>query len=173
MRLFDSFSLKENLVVVSWLPEVLFAVHELDKTIPLCFSHYPLVPGSFLKNIFLRINFHGNKLDNGHQIFYFLNKYNRTDFNKYTIENKTGDDFEHLATAPISGELLSMLQSVHGMVCCDMRFAGKKLVELYHKKGIRVALYSAKTESDIKKSFVKIKADLLLSDNPDLCFMQG
>jgi glycerophosphoryl diester phosphodiesterase len=173
LRLFDSFSLKENLVIVSWLPEVLFAVHNLDKTIPLCFSHYPLVPGSILKNIFLRMSFRGKKIVGGHGIFFPLNAYNKTELDKYNTENKPGDDFEHLAAAPICGELSDVLQSVHGMVCFDIKLASRKLVELYYKKGIRVVLYSAKTDEDVRKSFVKIKADFLLSDNPDLCFING
>jgi glycerophosphoryl diester phosphodiesterase len=173
LRLFDSFSLKENLVVVSWLPEVLFAVHELDKTIPLCFSHYPLVSGAFLKNGFLRLRYLRNKIsDNGHDVFYPIDAYNKTELDRYTVENKPGDDYEHLAIAPIQGQLLEVLQSVKGMVCCDKRFTSKRLVERYHKKGIRAIVYSAETKAEGEDLFNKAKPDFILSNTAELCAIE-
>ncbi len=169
LRLFDSFSLTENLVIVSWLPEVLFAVHALDQTISLCFSHYPLVPGAFLKNIFLQTQFRRTKLVHGHRAFFPHNDYNKTDLNRYYTENKAGDDYEHLATAPITGDLLTMLQAVNGMVCCDMRLTNRKLVTLYHELGIKVAVYSARNEDEIETYHNQIDVDLILSDNHELC----
>jgi glycerophosphoryl diester phosphodiesterase len=170
LRLFDSFSLKENLVVVSWLPEVLFAIHALDKTIPLCFSHCPLVPGSFLKNAYLRLKYlQGRKSVGGHNVFYPVNAYNKSDLNRYADENAPGDDYEHLVSAPLHGELLTVLQSVHGMVCCDIRLTNRKLVKLYHEQGIQVAVYSAKEYGEISKCFEQIGVDYILSDNNELC----
>ncbi len=169
LRLFDSFSLTENLVIVSWLPEVLFAVHELNKTIALCFSHYPLIPGSFLRSAVLRSKFNRTKTIYGHQIFFPHNAYNKTDLNRYFTENKAGDDYEHLATAPVRGELLAMLQTVNGMVCCDMRLTSRKLVQLYHEQGIQVAVYSAKHQREIEQYINKIGVDVILSDNNELC----
>lgn len=159
-----------NVVIVSWLPEVLFAFHKLDKSLPLCFSHYPLVPGEFLKNTFLRLKYiHEVEKVGKHRVFYPVNKYNKTDLDKYAVENKPGDDYEHLVTAPISGELLEVLQSVNSMVCCDIRLTNRKLMKVYHALGIKVAVYSIRHEREIRECFDQIGVDFILSDNHELC----
>lgn len=170
-RLITETHVQGNAVIVSWLPEVLFAFHKLDKNLPLCFSHYPLVPGEFLKNTFLLLKYRrGVKKVGKHRVFYPVNSFNKTDLDRYAVENKPGDDYEHLVTAPISGELLEVLQSVKGMVCCDVRLTNRTLVELYHAAGIKVAVYSIRHEREIRECFDKIGVDCILSDNHELCF---
>jgi len=172
IRLFDSFSLKENLVVVSWLPEVLFAVHELDETIPLCFSHYPLVHGKYVKNTLLKWRFAKQqkiKIHEAHSVHYVTDGYNKTDLQACRNENKPGDDYEHLVTAPLKGKLLDVLKKSRGMVCCEMRFTGEKLIEVYHHHKIQVMVYSVKTAEQLERFRGKIKVDYVLSDNSAFC----
>ena len=170
--LFRQYGFLNNLIVVSWLPQVLFAIHAIDPTIPLCFSHYPLVPGAYIKNKFLRILVAGEqfresrKKSSTHKIHCFVDAYNLPDLE---TRDTAGNDYAHIVTSHVQNSLQKILRESQGMVCCDYRFVNKNLVDIYHREGIKMMVYSVNSSKLIDTYASKMKVDFILTDKPFLC----
>lgn len=158
-------NLLDNIVIVSWLPEVLFCVNTILPSIQLCFSFYP-VCNSFAS----RINFINAKLksslsiDNKFRNTFLFNKYN----NDNGVTNKYGFDFEHFVSFPFTGMLLKVLQSVNGVVCVNYKLPSQRFIEQLQKHNLQICLYSINTERDLRKYSIKFQPDIVLTDNASL-----
>lgn len=159
------FNLLENMVIVSWLPEVLFCVNTILPSMQLCFSFYP-VCNSFAS----QINFINAKLKSSLSIdkkfrnTFLFNNYN----NDNGVTNKYGFDFEHFVSLPFTRKLLDVLQSVNGIVCVNYKLPSQHFIEQLQKQNLQICLYSINTEKDLRRYHAKFHPDIVLTDNASL-----
>jgi hypothetical protein len=173
-------SILHHSVIVSWLPEVLFAFHRIDSSLPLCFSH------NFIQN---RVRFFIEKLFIGTKPFkqfigVILKPFNREyanfilntdvyfeDYNRFEFPESFGlvraHDSEHTLCSPVSGRLFEIILESKGFVCINYRSIPKNYLQLYTKSPGLIP-YSINSEREMESFMIKIKPDFVLSDNPAL-----
>lgn len=171
VKMLDEFKLKEKCVIISWLPEVLFRIHEIDKIIPLCLSHYPSINklsyyskkimAEFIKPVF-EFLFPSLK-----RFQLYFNKYNETKNNKPT----RGYEHEHFVFPHLKGELLKIISASNGWVCVPYQMTNLKLIEHYHREGIKVCLFTLNKNEQLKSEIAR-RADFILTDNANLFFTE-
>lgn len=173
--LYTQYSL-ENIVIISWLPEVLKKFYLLDPDLKLCFSHVPFQNPfiySLTKMAFtiFRVNTLLSLLSN-FRIFgkFEYMKYCKFIFNKYNenIKNevlKNTPDFEHFVNGNLTGELLNILQNSNGYVCVPKNFINLSLVEYYKRSGVGVVVYTINEEWEKILTLQILEVDLILTDN--------
>jgi len=154
-----------NIVIVSWLPEVLFKINSLLNTMQLCFSFYPVC-----NTIYSRINFLQAKVSS---VFNFNKNLRLTFlFDKYNDDCRTvgkfGFDFEHFVSLPFAGRLLDILQSINGIVCVNYKLAEASFIESLKRQNLQICLYSLNTEKDLQKYEAKFHPNIVLTDNSSL-----
>ena len=154
-----------KIVIISWLPEVLFKVNSLVKTMQLCFSFYP-VCNSFSSRInYMQAKVHSFfNLHRNQRLTFLFDAYN----NNNSVTGKYGFDFEHFVSLPFNGKLVDILQSVNGIVCVNYRMAETGFIESLKKQNLQICLYSINTEKDLQKYEAKFHPDMILSDNSSL-----
>jgi|GEM_PF-825052 len=158
--------LLKRVVFVSWLPEVLKTIHQLQPKVALCVSFYPqnctfyswLVRVSSL----LKKNFNSNAKE---RITYFSDAYN-----KFTFQSTEtfGYDSEHFIKIPFYGELLDILKSTDGIICMHYTLPSVKFVNSMKKAGLKICLYGVNEKNEIEKSINKFHPDMIMTDNPEL-----
>lgn len=159
------FNLLENMVIVSWLPEVLFCVNTIHPSMQLCFSFYPIC-NSFAAtlnyfNAKVKSSFHLNR---NVRNFFLFDSYN----NENGAVGKYGFDFEHFVSLPIGGKLLETLQSVNGIACVNYKLPTKSFIAELKKQNLKVCLYSINTEKDLQLYQAKFHPDIILTDSSTL-----
>jgi len=158
-------NLLSNIVIVSWLPEVLFKINSLLNTMQLCFSFYPVC-----NTLSAQINYLQAKVSS--VLNYKKNRRLTFLFDKYNDDCRTvgkfGFDFEHFVSLPFEGRLLGILQSVNGIVCLNYKLTKSSFVETLRKQNLQICLYSLNTEKDLRKYETKFHPDIVLTDNSSL-----
>lgn len=174
-------NLLNNVIIISWLPEILFKIHSLEPTIKLCFSFFPVL--NQFKYFFWKLSFdkiHLNKFIlflskslSIKKINYFeytnfiFNDYNRNETDSYKSEDYLGKDYEHIISKELSGDLLTILQKSNGIICVPYKLINNKFIDEYHKLGIRVMVFSINDEEVLNKYFTVVKPDFILTDRKD------
>ncbi|MBK7867270.1 MAG: hypothetical protein IPJ75_09910 [Ignavibacteriales bacterium] len=173
-------SLLNHSVIVSWLPEVLFAFHRIDPKLPLCFSHnfvpnrtkylvQKIVYGD--KNIRSFVGwcltpFNRNLSNFLLNTSFFFDDYNRLEFPDNT-EPALSPDSEHTLSTPVTGRLLEIILESRGFVCIQYKTIPENYKQLYQIAPGLIP-YSINSKSEIEKFLVKIKPDYILCDVPAL-----
>lgn len=173
-------SLLNHSVIVSWLPEVLFAFHRIDPKLPLCFSH------NFIPNrtkYLVQKKVYGNK-NIRNFVGWCLSSFNRNlsnillntsfyfdDYNRLEFPNSTkialSPDSEHTLSTPVTGRLLEIILESKGFVCIYYKDIPENYKQLY-KISPGLIPYSINSKSEITKFLLKIKPDYILCDVPAL-----
>ena len=169
-----------NSVIVSWLPEVLFAFHKIDPSIPLCFSHN--YTGSKFKYGLAKLLFGNDKIKKSvvamikpfsanyseaiPEIKFYFDDYNNREFSPGRAHTKL-PDFEHTLSGPVSGRLMEIINESKGFLCINHHLLDGNYTSLY-KHPVSVIPYSLNSENEINSFIKKIKPDYILSDNPAL-----
>jgi len=160
-----SYNLLNNLVIVSWLPEVLLKFHTLLPTQQLCFSFYPVCNTitSTAHSMYAKIL---SKLlaNKEHSLTFLFDSYN----NEAEVSEKYGFDFEHFVSLPFTGKLLDVLQSVNGIVCVNYKYPSIFYIQNLKKQKLNICLYSINTKTELKKYTNKFQPDMILTDNASL-----
>lgn len=173
-------NLLKNTVIVSWLPEVLFAFHKIDRSIPLCFSHnyirskfqftifkYLLGNDSLKDKLALLIKPFSTKLaDALPEIKFYFEDYNSRESSPGR-QSSNYSDFEHTLNGPVTGKLIEIIERSNGYLCIQYRLINRKYLALY-KSSPSIIPYSINSQTDIDKFIKQIKPDYILSDNPAL-----
>ena len=114
--------LRDQAVYVSWLPEVLYAVHRLDSSVPLCFSHWPAEPGALAR-----------RHHTVHESFGEVPE---------PPPSPRGTRSGWLLHNYLEGELMDILSKVNGYVCIPVGGASLALLSHYSQRGVRVCPFS-------------------------------
>ncbi|MDP3149120.1 MAG: glycerophosphodiester phosphodiesterase family protein [Ignavibacteria bacterium] len=158
-------NLLKNIVIVSWLPEVLFKINSLLPSMQLCFSFYP-VCDTFPS----QINYFNAKIKS--LLFRQKKDRNTSLFNTYNTDNgvtgQYGFDHEHFVSLPFRGKLLETLQSVNGIACVNYKLPSQHFIEQLQKQNLQICLYSINTKKDLQKYGAKFHPDIVLTDNSTL-----
>ncbi len=173
-------TLEENVVIVSWLPEVLFATHSLEPELPLCFSHN-FIRSKFQFKTMERIS-NSNSLKNMtsdlasvirpgfaeelKNIKFFFDEYNERE-NQPARDSSDKRDFEHTLSGPVKGRLLEIIENSRGFVCIQFRMLGEGYAGLYDQPP-GVIPYSLNNWESLKYLPGNLDYPFILSDNPEM-----
>ncbi|GAB6281427.1 MAG: hypothetical protein STSR0008_01660 [Ignavibacterium sp.] len=177
-------NLLNNIIIISWLPEVLFKVHSINSNIKLCFSFIPVL--NQLKYFLLKLSFdiiHLNKflsllsklfsikiINNFKYTNYIFNNYDCNELEKYKLKDYLGKDYEHILSEWLNKNLLNILQNVNGMICVPYKLIDNNFVDRYHKLGIKVMVFSINYEKVLNKYLDSVKPDFILTDKKEFLF---
>jgi len=112
--------LENRTVWVSWLPETLYAIHDLDPLAPLCLSHWCAEPTEMDKQL--------------HRIFTAKDGHIPRPERRYVHGERSG---WHV-NGPVKGNLRSILSSV----CVPQAMVTRELVQNYHDDNITFSTFS-------------------------------
>lgn len=134
--------LRERSIWVSWLPEVLYAIHEIDQTAQSCLSHWCQSP-----NLAVRSVHKVYKANLGH-----IERPERT----YVHGERSG----WFVDRPLRGEL----REIVNWVCVPAKQVSAALVEDYHQDGTQVSAFSYMTRDAIETAEARHGHDAFFSD---------
>ena len=116
--------LQDRVSYVSWVPNVLYAMHDIAPDIPLCLSHWCQNP-----NAAIRANHEIHVAKNGH-------------IPRLPREHIHGERSGWFVDGPLSGKLRDILIASKGSVCVPQAMVTRALVDNYHADGLPVSTFS-------------------------------
>ncbi len=129
-------------VWVSWLPEALYAFHDIDADIPLCLSHWCERPGPLTRSVHTVYKAEGNAIP-------------RPD--RRMVHGERSGWF-------VDGPLRGRLRELVDWVCVPSGSVTRALVEDYHSDGTKVSAFSYKTLGAMNAAEAKFGHDAFFSD---------
>lgn len=135
-----------RVVYVSWLPNVLYAMHELSPETPLCLSHWCKSPNRavrLLHTVHDAMDGHVPRLDR-----------------RYIHGERSG----WFVNGGVKGTLRDMLKDTGGSVCVPVNMVTKDLVADYHANGIEVSCFSYVKWKTIHAHKDRFNVDLFFID---------
>ena len=141
--------LADRVVYVSWLPEVLYAMHALEPSAPLCFSHWAASPSLAARAV--------------HTVHESLDGH-------VSRESHTplGERSGWWMRKPLQGELFDILASVGGYVCIPRPHLTSGIADHYRNHGIGITVFSYVDYAPAKSDFEDHGLALLFSDSKRL-----
>lgn len=135
--------LAERVVYVSWLPEVLYAIHDLAPDADLCFSHWCQEPNALIRA--------------HHRVFNAKMGHIQRPRRKFAHGERSG----WFVDGPLRGDLRGLVSSV----CVPQDMVSRALVDDYHRDGIEVSTFSYVDWEHIKRHEERFNIDLYFIDN--------
>ena len=139
--------LQHRAVYVSWVPNVLYKMHEIAPDIPLCLSHWCQNPDTSIR---AKHKVHTAK--NGHVT--------RLDTN-YIHGERSG----WFIDGPLTGKLREILIASKGSVCVPQAMVTKELVDNYHADGLTISTFSYVDWDHIKDHKTRFNIDEFFIDH--------
>jgi len=143
-------SLAGRIVWVSWLPDVLYRLHEIDPKTPLCLSHWCKRPGQVTIA--------------KHKIYAAKDGIIPRDKPGYTHGKRMG----WYVDGPLRGELRDLIKKTGGGVCVPQNMISRELVKDYHADGIKVSTFSYTHWNKINAHKDRFNIDTYFIDNKDV-----
>lgn len=162
------YGLLKNIVVVSWLPEVLYTLHSINPAIPLCFSHHyiPQVAGRIILGTALKLKAAlGFSPYKNRDFFLLTDSYNQN-LSQSKKKLKPGEDYEHVLTTPPQGELGNILRETGGFVCIHYSMITAQSYKKYTGSGFKIIPYSINTTAQLNTLPGEALFPFVLTDNP-------
>jgi len=135
--------LSARAVYVSWLPEALYALHELAPDAEFCHSHWCLPPDAKTRQI--------------HKVFKAKMGHVKRPRRKLVHGERSG----WFVDGPLRGDLRNIVTSV----CVPQGMVSRALVDDYHKDGIQVSTFSYIDWEHIKRHKERFNIDIYFIDN--------
>jgi len=139
--------LQDRTTYVSWLPNVLYRMHELAPKIPLCLSHWCQNPNTMIRSL--------------HVIHESLDGYVPRLEKAYIHGERSG----WFINKPLEGELRDIIIKSKGAVCVPQHMITRELVDNYHGDDIIVSTYAYVNWPNIKIHEQDFNIDLYFIDN--------
>ncbi len=139
--------LQDRSVYVSWIPEVLYRLHDMAPDIPLCLSHWCEQP-----NDTIRALHHVDEAIEGH-----IPRIS----NPYIHGQRRG----WYVSGGLKGEMLDILVASKGSVCVPQDMISRPLSDYYHAHGLQVSAFSFIDWPTIKAFDDNFDIDLYFIDN--------
>ena len=140
--------LASRAVYVSWLPEVLYALHRLAPEVPLCLSHWAGEPGAARRNHTVFESEDGSVPEPA-----------RTPF---------GTRSGWWLKAPLAGEMRDMLARTGGYVCVPRTQVSRERVEDYARDGIRTTTFGYVDAGMVREHRERFGIDGFFIDNREV-----
>jgi len=135
--------LESRAVYVSWLPEALYALHELAPNAEFCLSHWCLSPDTLTRQV--------------HKVF----KAKMGHIKRPRRKRVHGERSGWFVDGPLRGDLRDIVSSV----CVPQAMVSRALVDDYHKDGIEVSTFSYLDWDHINRHKKRFNIDLYFIDN--------
>lgn len=142
--------LQNRVVYVSWVPNVLYAMHDMTPNTPLCLSHWCQNP-----DLSIRANHIVYKAKNG-------------DVPRLADAYIHGERSGWFIDGPLTGKLREILIATKGSVCVPQDMVTRKLVDSYHSDGLAVSTFSYLDWDHINDHKSRFNIDLYFIDNKDV-----
>lgn len=136
------FRLRDRAIWVSWLPEVLYALEDIDPSARKCLSHWCASPDRATRDI---------------HIVYEANKGEITRPERRLVHGERSGWF-------VDGPLKGALRDIVDWVCVPAGQISRALVEDYHRDAIQVSAFSYLSHGDIIDAEVRIGHDAFFCD---------
>lgn len=139
--------LSHRVVYVSWVAEVLYRIHRLAPTIPLCLSHWcaPI----------------DQKIADKHGIYQSNDGIIPKIDTAYIIGKRTG----WAVAVPLQGEFLEMLKRTNGGICVPQNMVSQSLCQYYHDHDLFISTFSYTDWPTINAHRSLMNIDLFFIDN--------
>jgi len=138
--------LQDRVVWVSWLPETLYAIHDLDSEAKLCLSHWCQSPPAAVRKI--------------HHVYSAKNGQIPRPKRRYAHGERSG----WFVDGSVRGKFRDMLHSV----CVPQNMVTRELVDGYHRDNIRVSTFSYLDWDHINDHNNSMKIDDYFIDNKNV-----
>lgn len=172
--------LNENVVVVSWLPEVLFGIHRIDPHLPLCFSHNYIssrlqfdlmkefLTSNAIKHVISGLASVANPPSAAEikNTTFFFEEYNERENVPGRVVS-TKRDFEHTLNGPVRGRLLDIITESKGYLCIQYKMLDEKYAS-YYTKAPGIIPYSINDFDSLERLPMNLDYPFILSDNPEM-----
>jgi len=135
--------LEDRAVYVSWLPEALYALHELAPDAEFCLSHWCLPPDAGTRKV--------------HKVFKAKMGHIKRPRRRLVHGERSG----WFIDGPLRGDLRNIVTSV----CVPQSMVSRALVDDYHKDNIEVSTFSYLDWDHIKRHKERFSIDLYFIDN--------
>ena len=142
--------LQSRSVYVSWIPEVLYRMHEIAPKIPLCLSHWCQNPNANIRAV--------------HHVDTAPNGIIPRDTQRYQHGRRSG----WFVSGGLKGKMLDILQSTKGAVCVPEDMITRPLSDYYHHHGIQVSAFSFTEWPTIETFDEAFNIDLYFIDNKEI-----
>ena len=143
--------LRQNVIWVSWIPQTLIALHQIDPTIPKILSYVPVHRSlEFIVNTFAI-----KKIP-----FYPIILIGSKHYNSPLEDKAIGYQHAYLSSK-LNSELVGILSSSGGGVCVHKRLVSQRILDFNKRKGLRTAVFSAKN---------RLEYDALAQSDIDIIF---
>ncbi|MCE1189798.1 MAG: hypothetical protein LWX56_11745 [Ignavibacteria bacterium] len=161
--------LLNRVVIVSWLPEVLFRLNDLSGgTLPLCFSHHA-VSNKFTSVTMKYRAIWGSRFSPRLRVL--QDRYNT---GIPPRDRKTyGEDTEHIVTNGVKGDLAEVISNSKGAVCIYWRQMTENIRDYYRNLGIRTVVYSIDKPGKLNAFLQKFDTTIVLTNNHQLCSLKA
>lgn len=136
-----------RVVYVSWLPDVLYRLHEMAPNIPLCLSHWCMPANADIK-----ASHHVHVSKDGH-----ITRGTRN----YIIGERSG----WAVLKSLAGDMLSILRASGGGVCVPQNMITRDLTSYYHAHKMFVTTFSYTDWDAINAHKNRFNIDLYFIDN--------
>jgi glycerophosphoryl diester phosphodiesterase len=145
--LISLFRLQNRTIYVSWLPEVLYKLHDIAPDVPKCLSHW-------CQPVNQMIRAH-------HKVFRSKDGTIPVKPSRYIMGVRSGWEI----TAPITGSMLDVLKTSNGGVCVPQNMISRDLSDYYHKHGLFVSTFSYINWENIRTHKQEFGIDMYFIDN--------
>lgn len=141
------YRMQARTVYVSWVPEVLYRLHEMVQDIPLCLSHWcGDVSGHVAASHDIHISKDGS-------------------IPRQSDPYMTGVRYGWLAKKPLSGDMLQILKTSGGGICVPEMMLTRKHSDFYHEQDLFVSTFSYTDWQTIHADKSALNVDMYFIDN--------
>jgi len=141
--LINYYRLQNRVVYVSWLPEVIYAMHDLAPNADYCLSHWCRAPNAATRAV--------------HRVFSARNGHIERPARHYVHGERSGWH--------VDGQLRGKMRDIVTAVCVPQNMANPEWAAAYQKDGIAVSTFSYVSWDHINKHAKSMNIDLYFIDN--------
>ena len=141
------YGLQNRVTYVSWIPEVLYRLHEISPDIPKCLSHWCQSPNRAVRKL------------------HFVSHSDNGIIPRNPAPYIHGQRRGWYVDGGLKGDMLELLQSTRGSVCVPQDMLTRELSDYYHDNHITVSAFSFTDWPSIQTHFERFQTDLFFIDN--------
>ena len=139
--------LQDRVTYVSWIPEVLYRLHEISPETPKCLSHWCQRPNALIRKL------------------HIVNAAKDGIIPRNPAPYIHGERRGWFVDGGLKGDMLELLKASRGSVCVPQNMLTRELSDYYHGNDIAVSAFSFTDWPSIQSHFDKFQTDLFFIDN--------
>lgn len=165
LQLVREYSLEENIIFVSWIPQTLTILSEAGSSSPLILSHFSILRLGKAGRVFSRV------IQDISWRFSHLVLMGRNRIKDGVINSAIG--FQHsLICAELPEKILQVIKESRGGLCIHHSLVNKHLLEYCDKSDLRLWIYTVNDVTEFKKFTDMPGIDVIFSDDAPMILEQ-